>query len=77
MRAVPWNLPTGVTFHTPRPGFLAADIQSTMTGIRALSTRRGCLAQMHSAAPACLIERQHRVPLQMRFTVLADFSALR
>lgn len=98
VRAVPWNLPTGiaspnwrfqawlplssiydgVTFHTPRAGFLAVDIQSTMTGIRAENTRRGCLAAADAALPEdCVLSRVHRVPLQMRFTVLADYSALR
>lgn len=66
----------GVTFHTPRPGLLAVDIESTMLGIRAENTRRGC-APVADGLSACLIERDHRVPLRMRFTVLADLTALR
>lgn len=68
----------GVTFESPAPGFLTVDIQSTMTGIRAENTRRGCLAAADaSLPPTCTLERVHRVPLRMRFTVLADLSALR
>jgi len=66
----------GVTFHTPQPGLLAVDIESTMLGIRAENTRRGC-APIADGLSSCLIERDHRVPLRMRFTVLSDLTALR
>lgn len=70
------SIRNGVTFHTPRAGFLAVDIQSTMSGIRAENTRPGCLSSTDGTS-ACVLERDHPVPLRMRFTVLADLTALR
>jgi hypothetical protein len=70
----------GVTFETPSAGQLAIDIQSTMSGIRAENTRRGCVAAAVADAalePSCVIAREHRVPMRLRFTVRADLSALR
>ena len=68
----------GVTFESPRAGLLAVDIQSTMSGILAENTRRSCVPAADDAAvPGCVIMREHRVPLRLRFTVRADLSALR
>lgn len=97
VRAVPWNLPTGirspnwrfqavlpvssiydgVTFHTPSPGLLAVDINSTMLGVQGVSTRESCAAPAHAGSDACQFIRAHRVPLRMRFTLPADLGALR
>jgi hypothetical protein len=69
----------GVTFSSPRTGVLEVRIQSTMSGIRAESLRRGCEQTIADAASpsGCTLSREHRVPLRMRFTMLSDLSALR
>lgn len=66
----------GVTFHEPTPGQLAIDIDSEMLGIRGASLRPECAAAA-ATRTGCRLDRMHRVPLRMRFTVPADLSTLR
>ena len=98
VRAVPWDLPTGirspnwrfqtlltvasiydgVTFHTPSPGLLAVDINSMMRGVMGTSTRCPGTAVAYDSLPdACVVLREHRVRMQMRYTVPAVLTALR
>lgn len=67
----------GVTFAEPQPGVLEVELRTTMRGVRAESLRDGCESAMTVPRLGCILERPHRVPLQMRFLVANDLSALR
>jgi len=66
----------GVTFHTPVPGMLAVNIATDVTGLVGESTRGSCAAASR-ARDGCVLRRRHPVPMQVRFTLPADLSALR
>lgn len=66
----------GVTFSEPQPGVLAVEIRTAMRGVRAESLREGCSPASGAVPLGCVLERPHRVPLQMRFLVAHDLSAL-
>lgn len=69
----------GVTFHTTAGGALAVNIMTPLSGLRAESTRGACAAGPgDEAAPdGCTLRRRHAIPMQVRFTVPMDLSALR